>query len=295
MSIAIKVFPDTYIDSVVQLRGIRAMREISDVEWASAAMATPANIETLRAEGVDPADVEGVGSNDLFIVARARDEETASKALTVGEAAVLTEGAVAEGRQQAKAPRSLREALRGQPESNVAVVSVPGDYAALAAYQALSSDLHVLLFSDNVPLPKEIALKDYALSRGRLVMGPGAGTAVLGATGLGFANAVRPGPVGVVAAAGTGAQEAMALLDRWGWESAKSSVSEGATCPPRSEDEWRRPRSLLCGSTLRPMSSCSSPSHLHQTSRLRCSRPRGKPVWSAPWSGWIRSSQRRPG
>ena len=63
---------------------------------------------------------------------------------------------------------------------------------------------------------KEVALKDYALSRGRLLMGPGAGTAMLGGVGLGFANAVRPGPVGVVAAAGTGAQEAMALLDRWG-------------------------------------------------------------------------------
>jgi FdrA protein len=216
MSIAIKVFPDTYIDSVVQLRGMRAMREIGDVEWASAAMATPANIETLRAEGVDPAAVEGVGSNDLFIVARARNEEAASKALTVGEAAVLSAIPVVEGGQQAKPSRSLREALRAQPESNVAVVSVPGDYAALAAYQALSSDLHVLLFSDNVPLDKEIALKDYALSRGRLVMGPGAGTAMLGATGLGFANAVRPGRVGLVAAAGTGAQEAMALLDRWG-------------------------------------------------------------------------------
>jgi FdrA protein len=39
---------------------------------------------------------------------------------------------------------------------------------------------------------------------------------MLGGAGLGFANAVKPGPVGVVAAAGTGAQEAMALLDRWG-------------------------------------------------------------------------------
>jgi FdrA protein len=106
--------------------------------------------------------------------------------------------------------------LRTRPDSNVAVISVPGDYAALAAYQALSSDLHVLLFSDNVPPEKEIALKDYALSRDRLVMGPGAGTAMLGATGLGFANAVRSGRVGIVAAAGTGAQEAMALLDRWG-------------------------------------------------------------------------------
>ena len=47
-------------------------------------------------------------------------------------------------------------------------------------------------------------------------MGPGAGTAMLGGVGLGFANAVAPGRVGIVAAAGTGAQEAMSLLDRWG-------------------------------------------------------------------------------
>jgi hypothetical protein len=79
VSIAIRVFPDTYIDSVVQLRGMRAMREIGDVEWASAGMATPANIETLRAEGVDPADVEGIGSNDFFIVARGIDGEAASR------------------------------------------------------------------------------------------------------------------------------------------------------------------------------------------------------------------------
>jgi FdrA protein len=39
---------------------------------------------------------------------------------------------------------------------------------------------------------------------------------MLGGTGLGFANVVEPGPVGVIAAAGTGAQEAMSLLDRWG-------------------------------------------------------------------------------
>jgi FdrA protein len=216
MTIAIKVFPDTYVDSVVQLRAMRAMRDIDDVEWASAAMATPANIETLRTEGVDSQAVEGVGSNDFFIVAKAGSEEVASRAIAAGAAAVLSAGPVAEGGTQGDAPRSLRDALQSRGEFNVAVVSVPGDYAALVAYQSLSADLHVLLFSDNVPLDKEIALKDYALSRGRLLMGPGAGTAMLGTTGLGFANAVRSGRVGIVAAAGTGAQEAMALLDRWG-------------------------------------------------------------------------------
>ena len=98
----------------------------------------------------------------------------------------------------------------------MAVVSVPGPYAAIAAHSALTAGLHVLLFSDNVPLSEEVALKQRASRLGRLVMGPGAGTAVLGGVGLGFANAVGTGPVGVVAAAGTGAQEVMTLLDRWG-------------------------------------------------------------------------------
>ena len=47
-------------------------------------------------------------------------------------------------------------------------------------------------------------------------MGPECGTAMLGGVGLGFANAVRAGPVGIVAASGTGAQEAAILLDAAG-------------------------------------------------------------------------------
>ncbi|MBF4770433.1 protein FdrA [Nocardioides agariphilus] len=216
MTVAIKLFPDTYVDSVVQLRGMRAMRQVGGVEWASAAMATPANVETLRAEGLDPMQVADAGANDFFLVVRATTDSIAAEALAAGESAVTSTVRSYSAAAQIEARRSLRDAVLAQPESNVAVISVPGDYAALAAHQALSADLHVLLFSDNVPVDKEVALKDHALSRGRLLMGPGAGTAMLGGVGLGFANTVRPGPVGVVAAAGTGAQEAMALLDRWG-------------------------------------------------------------------------------
>src|SRR5262245_32063124 len=193
------------------------MREIDGVEWASAAMATPANVATLKTEGVDPDAIHDAGSNDFFLVARGSSDEVVAEALATGEAAVRSKSADEDaGGEREVTLRSIRDATQRQHDSNVAVISVPGDYAALAAYEALSSDLHVLLFSDNVPLDKEIALKDYALDRGRLLMGPGAGTAVLGGTGLGFANVVRPGRAGVVAAAGTGAQEAMSLLDRWG-------------------------------------------------------------------------------
>jgi FdrA protein len=216
VTVSIKFFRDTYVDSVLQLGGIRAMREIDGVEWASAAMATPPNLETLRAEGVEPGDLDGAGSNDFFLVVRAPDDETVARAIAAGQAAVAATRPPAGPADAPAAPRTVRDAVRVQPAATVAVISVPGDYAALAAYQALSAGLHVLLFSDNVPVDKEIALKDYARSRGLLVMGPGAGTAMLGGACLGFANVVQPGPVGVVAAAGTGAQEAMALLSRWG-------------------------------------------------------------------------------
>jgi FdrA protein len=215
MTSLVHLFPDTYVDSVVQLRGLRAMREVPGVQWASALMATPANVEALQADGADPGPLGGAGANDFCLAVRADSEECAKQAIDAGAAAIFArrEPSATEPKQRS---RSVREAVAAQPDSTVAVISVPGEYAALAAFQALGAGLHVLLFSDNVPVEKEIALKSYARSRGLLLMGPGAGTAMLAGTSLGFANVVAPGRVGVVAAAGTGAQEAMCLLDRWG-------------------------------------------------------------------------------
>lgn len=216
MSTSVRIFPDTYVDSVAQLAALRAMREVDDVDWASAGMMTPANTETLLGLGVDASMLDGAGPNDFYVVVRAGDDEVAREALTAAERAVFAVRPTVEGEPQEPAPRSVRDAVHRLPEANVAVISVAGEYASLPTYQALTSGLHVLLFSDNVPAAKEIRLKDFARTRGLLVMGPGAGTAMLGGVGLGFANVVAPGRVGVVAAAGTGAQEVMCLLDRWG-------------------------------------------------------------------------------
>jgi FdrA protein len=100
--------------------------------------------------------------------------------------------------------------------ANLALISLPGEYAVLEAHRALSAGMHVFLFSDHVSPADEVALKRRGVERGLLVMGPGCGTAMLGQVGLGFANEVRSGPVGIVAAAGTGAQEAAILLDAAG-------------------------------------------------------------------------------
>jgi succinyl-CoA synthetase alpha subunit len=113
-------------------------------------------------------------------------------------------------------PRSLRSAHRLKPDANLAVISVPGPFAASEARQALSEGMHVFLFSDNVSIEDEIELKRRGRELGLLVMGPDCGTAILGGVGLGFANIVRPGRVGLVGASGTGLQEVTSLLHQVG-------------------------------------------------------------------------------
>lgn len=216
----VRLFPGIYVDSVVQLSGTRAMRAVDGVEWAAAGMATPANLDILAEQGFNPQDWSGSGANDLVMAVRAADDEVAEQAQQAGRAAIFdrrgSSDSAGDGSEAAQPPRTLREAMDRAPGSNVAVISVPGDYAALEAHHALSAGLDVLLFSDNVSVAAEVQLKQRAQRLGRLVMGPGAGTAMLGGICLGFANVTAPGPVAVVAAAGTGAQEAMSLLDRWG-------------------------------------------------------------------------------
>ncbi|MFI6597325.1 FdrA family protein [Nonomuraea sp. NPDC050536] len=211
MKTAVRVLRDTYLDSVRQLLGARAMLKAEGVEWATAVMATPANLEALRQEGFEAPQASPY---DLVLAVRADDPV---EAFAQGERAMFGahEAGPVDGPVE-QHPRCLEEALARQPGSTIAAISVPGEYAALEAHKALSHDLDVLLFSDNVSVADEIALKEHAVRRGRLLMGPGAGTAVLAGVGLGFANVVRGGPVGVVAAAGTGAQEVMCLLERCG-------------------------------------------------------------------------------
>ena len=215
----ILAFPGAYRDSLLLLGATRAMLDSDDVSWASAAMATPAVLTDLEGRGFVPDSLAGADANALVLAVEAGADPAASQALDRGRALLFAE-AGRDDRDEAASgqpdPRTVGEAARLLPAANVAVVSVPGPYAAIAAHSALTAGLHVLLFSDNVPVAEEVALKRRASRLGRLVMGPGAGTAMLGGVGLGFANAVGAGPVGVVAAAGTGAQEVMTLLDRWG-------------------------------------------------------------------------------
>lgn len=207
--IAVQVRNGRWADSARMMQAARAAETDGGAERALCFMATPANLDTARELGMHDAAMDGAGPDDLVVAVRAGDGARAlAAAAGVLDATPSSGGPAASG---ARPPRSLRSAA-----ADLAVISVPGEYAALEAHKALGAGMDVLLFSDNVSVADEVALKRRAHALGLLVMGPGAGTAIVDGVGLGFANAVAQGPVGVVAAAGTGAQEVTVLMDRLG-------------------------------------------------------------------------------
>jgi FdrA protein len=213
-SARVRLLPDTYVDSVRLMDVTRLMETTEEVERAFALMATPANVAVLGGEGFTDPSLAGARANDLVLAVRGATDASAETAL--GRAEATLSRAPQPTTIQDRRPPTLERAVERLPGANLALVSVPGDAAALEAHKALSAGMHVLLFSDNVGVEAEAELKRRGADLGLLVMGPGAGTAMLGGTGLGFANAVPRGPIGIVAAAGTGAQEAMSLIARWG-------------------------------------------------------------------------------
>ena len=217
MSWHTKVIANRYADSVKLMGIARAVRGRDGVDGCEMGMGTAANLEALQARGVE---VSGAGPSDLVVAVNAGSDDVAEKALATAEQELSSGGGVAAGRGTARAdrepPRSLVSARRRLDDPNVAIISVAGEYATLEAHRALGAGMHVFLFSDHVSLDDELELKQRGEALGLLVMGPGCGTAMLGNVGLGFANVVTSGPVGIVAAAGTGAQESACLLDAAG-------------------------------------------------------------------------------
>ncbi|GAA3418740.1 FdrA family protein [Streptosporangium vulgare] len=198
-----------YHDSVSLMRVSRAASALPGVEVAVVAMATELNLG-IAAElgfGLPPADPA-----DLLIALRGEaDALEAASAELDGLLAALSAPSTSGGGTE-RPPRTVRAAARERAAA-LALVSVPGPYAFAEALDAVEAGLSVMIFSDNVPVEQEVLLKRRAAERGVLVMGPDCGTAVVGGAGLGFANVLRPGPVGVVAASGTGAQQVTCLLD----------------------------------------------------------------------------------
>ncbi|MEM9562476.1 MAG: FdrA family protein [Actinomycetota bacterium] len=232
MNRSIEVRPGHYHDSVTLMQVSQALADDPAVAHAQVAMGTTLNLDLLVDAGytVPPEATAG----DLVIAIHLTDEAVAGEhvdATIAGLGARVDEllaragrslggsGAGGSGADDAP-PRSITSAAaaasRGGADATVALISVPGPHAARAALEAIGAGLHPIVFSDNVPVAQEIAIKRAANAAGLLAMGPDCGTVILDGVGLGFANAVVPGPIGLVSASGTGAQQVCALADQAG-------------------------------------------------------------------------------
>jgi FdrA protein len=200
----------SYVDSVALMQVSKQVTALAGVTSALVAMGTDLNLELAAGMGFE---VPAASPAEMLVALDVTSEEARDQALAEVDAA-LAAGSRASGTGFGSAPAPVTVAAAAvRSEASVALISTPGRYAFADAVDAIDAGLHAMVFSDNVPVAQEVALKEYADAAGVLVMGPDCGTAVLGGVGLGFANVVRPGPVGLVAASGTGAQHLMSLLD----------------------------------------------------------------------------------
>jgi FdrA protein len=205
-----------YADSIILMQLQSSLARLEGIEDAGVVMATEANLELLAASRLLPAELGAIAPDDLLVVVRGVSESAAAAALVEVDRLMARESDAADSGPESFRPRSLRTALAGWPRARWVLVSVPGRYAAAVGREALAAARHVFLYSDNVGVEDEVALKREAGERGLLVMGPDCGTATIGGVGLGFANRVRSGGIGLVAASGTGLQSVASRIDGLG-------------------------------------------------------------------------------
>jgi FdrA protein len=211
----VKVVPRRYLDSIALLALTAELADVEGVTDAAVAMATPDGRERLRERGYVSAAIDDASPNDL-VLALTGPVEACARAFVVASTQLEPKQVGIGDATGPDAPHTIDLFFRRGGVANIAVVSVPGRFAAATARVAIARGMHTMIFSDNVTIEDEIALKDEGGAKGVLVMGPDCGTAILNGVPLGFANAVRRGPVAVIGASGTGMQEVTSRLHRLG-------------------------------------------------------------------------------
>lgn len=213
MGVKYEIRKNTYYDSVTLMLISKDISKIEGVNDAIVGMGTDLNKELAEGIKISSDEIKGIAVNDFFISADLSDDSVWES--VIGKLNELLNKKASENSMDYK-PKSINSALTYQSDSNIAIVSVPGQYAAAESRKALDEGLHVMLFSDNVSMKDEKDLKESAYKKGLLMMGPDCGTAIINNVPLAFANVVNKGDIGIVAASGTGTQEVSVIIDKLG-------------------------------------------------------------------------------
>lgn len=210
-----KVVKGRYFDSVFLMKLSREVSDMEGVKDSSVVVGSEENKKILKTAELFMPEFAEANGNDLLIALKGESPEVLKKALEKAMELLNPKADNAEGKNKER-PKSLESALKRLPGASLALFSIAGKYAADEAMKALEKGLHVMLFSDNVSLEDEIKLKTYGRDHGLFVMGPDCGTAIIDGVPLAFANVVNRGPIGIVAASGTGLQEVTCLISNLG-------------------------------------------------------------------------------
>ena len=157
MRLAWTVRRNSYFDSIDLMRVAEQARQLAGVTEVGVVMGTAPGRSMLAEAGMWPPEAPEAGPSDLLICVRASTETVAHRALARVEE-LLSASRDGEPAREDVVSRTTASAARRAASANIAVVAVPGAYAAIDAHQALSAGLHVFLFSDGISLADEAAL-----------------------------------------------------------------------------------------------------------------------------------------
>lgn len=211
-----RILKGEYRESISLMRMSQDVEELDGVERAEILMATEENKQFLRDADILTDSIKEATKADLGIIVKSESEERADEVLDIAEEKVMESKKGKSGEKGEKTYNTLKSAMKEVPDSNLVQISTPGRWADRETEKALNNDKHVMLFSDGVSIEAEVRLKEMGQEKDLLVMGPDCGTAIINGVGLGFANSVERGPIGIVAAAGTGAQSVSSLVSTFG-------------------------------------------------------------------------------
>ena len=216
MPIKAKIIAGKYLDSVKLMLISRELRSLKGVLEAVAIVATSENREILKASDMLAEEINSASENDIVIVIKADNAKNAAEAINKAEELINKPSADEYNQTPIPQAFTLEKAIATLGGADLCLISIAGKYAAAEAEKALEKGLHILLFSDNVSIEDELSLKQKALKKGLLMMGPDCGTAILNGIPLAFANNVPRGKIGIVSASGTGLQEISSTIANLG-------------------------------------------------------------------------------
>lgn len=216
MNLCVEIRKNTYYDSVALMLINKEIKKMSQVKDVIVGMGTDLNKELAVNLSLSNDLINALTPNDFFVSATSEENNILEMVIEKLDKLLNTQTDSDDSSFQYK-KTTINSAVKSLKGANMAVISLPGQYAAYEAKKALNNNLHVMLFSDNVTIKEELELKKIGRDKGLLVMGPDCGTAIINGVPLCFANAVRRGDIGVVGASGTGTQEITVIIDKMGF------------------------------------------------------------------------------